>query len=67
MIRSVLPRDLSRWLRYEVRRLLFDRPTPLGARGRKELLPLFLDDIGRLERLIDRDLSHWTEVDRRDR
>jgi hypothetical protein len=34
---------------------------PLPAEARADLLEGYRDDIGRLEELIDRDLSHWRE------
>jgi hypothetical protein len=64
--RSALPRALIRpYVPLSVRRVTFGAFTgqldeaALDPELRAELTSLFLDDIGKLQELIDRDLSHW--------
>jgi len=62
LLRAAMPKHARERMR---RRRRDDDPTPpapLSEETRQRLIDLFADDIRRVERLIDRDLSAWTTV-----
>jgi hypothetical protein len=58
-VRKLLPMAARRRLRNFVRDSLFRPPPPLAPGERRRYLPLFADDIHRLQDLLNRDLSAW--------
>jgi hypothetical protein len=58
IIRSLLPRDLRYNLKMGVSRFLFKK-NPLKPKHRQVLIDIYRDDILRLQKLLDRDLSKW--------
>ncbi|HJY83139.1 MAG TPA: sulfotransferase [Candidatus Binatia bacterium] len=53
--RKSLLKRLARWNRIEV------RPAPLAPNMREKLRDTFAEDVAKLSRLLNRDLSHWLE------
>jgi len=64
--RSLLHAAMPKRARERIRRRPRDekptRSAPLSEETRQRLIDLFADDIHRVERLIDRDLSTWLTV-----
>ncbi|MGD2086274.1 MAG: sulfotransferase [Candidatus Aminicenantes bacterium] len=58
IIRPLLPRDLRYKLKMEAGRFLFKK-NPLKPEHRQVLIDIYRDDILRLQKLLDRDLSQW--------
>lgn len=58
IIRPLLPRDFRYRLKMEVSRFLFKK-NPLKPEYRRVLTDIYYDDILRLQKLLDRDLSKW--------
>jgi len=63
-VKPVLPRSLREYLERNIERIALRRPPPLPSGARALLVDGYRDDIRELERIIDRDLSAWIEVDR---
>jgi hypothetical protein len=59
IIRPLLPRDLRYRLKMGVSRFLFKK-NPLKPEHRQVLMDIYRDDILRLQKLLDRDLSKWS-------
>ena len=58
IMRSLLPRDLRYKIKMKVGRFLFKK-NPLKPEYRQVLTEIYHDDILRLQKLLDRDLSKW--------
>lgn len=58
IIRPLLPRDVRYKLKMEASRFLFKK-NPLKPGHRQVLIDIYRDDILRLQKLLDRDLSGW--------
>ncbi|UCH95915.1 MAG: sulfotransferase [Candidatus Aminicenantes bacterium] len=60
IIRPIIPRDLGQKIKMEISRFIFKR-NPLDPKDRQVLIDIYRDDILRLQKLLDRDLSKWLQ------
>jgi len=61
VLRPIVPVRLRRRLRAHVEARILAAPPPLDGEVRRELVRGYSNDVRKLERLIDRDLSAWLE------
>jgi len=62
LLHAAMPKRARERIRHRQRDEKPTRSTPLSEETRQRLVGLFADDIRRVERLIDRDLSTWLTV-----
>ena len=60
VILSLVPRKVKDTLKIKLRDMNVDKVPPMCIAVRNQLIDRFQDDVRSLEKLIDRDLSHWT-------
>ena len=58
-LKPLIPEPLRKSIMEGIKKSNQDKPQPLDPELRQQLIPLFQDDILKLQDLIGRDLSHW--------